>query len=120
MATRTDTQAVMAHADWIVDLGPSAGHDGGRIVFEGTPADLVAGGMCPRCEGIGKSTLNHLSITRDTISIWLRSASETCATTAATWSIVPLVESRSRSHARVRLSLSCGRYRRVGFRQRLY
>ncbi|WP_031526016.1 ATP-binding cassette domain-containing protein [Streptomyces sp. NRRL F-5123] len=34
-------QAVMAHADWIVDLGPGAGHDGGRIVFEGTPADLV-------------------------------------------------------------------------------
>jgi len=33
---------VMAHADWIVDLGPGAGHDGGRIVFEGTPADLVA------------------------------------------------------------------------------
>ncbi|MEO7234088.1 MAG: excinuclease ABC subunit UvrA [Lapillicoccus sp.] len=36
-------QAVMAHADWIVDLGPGAGHDGGRVVFEGTPADLVAG-----------------------------------------------------------------------------
>ena len=35
-------QAVMAHADWIVDLGPGAGHDGGLIVFEGTPADLVA------------------------------------------------------------------------------
>jgi excinuclease UvrABC ATPase subunit len=35
-------QAVMAHADWIVDLGPGAGHDGGRIVFQGTPADLVA------------------------------------------------------------------------------
>ena len=35
-------QAVMAHADWIIDLGPGAGHDGGRIVFEGTPADLVA------------------------------------------------------------------------------
>ena len=35
-------QAVMAHADWIVDLGPGAGHDGGRIVFEGTPADLVS------------------------------------------------------------------------------
>ncbi len=35
-------QAVMAHADWIVDLGPGAGHDGGRIVFEGTPAALVA------------------------------------------------------------------------------
>ena len=35
-------QAVMAHADWIIDLGPGAGHDGGRIVFEGTPAQLVA------------------------------------------------------------------------------
>jgi excinuclease UvrABC ATPase subunit len=35
-------QVVMAHADWIIDLGPGAGHDGGRIVFEGTPADLVA------------------------------------------------------------------------------
>jgi excinuclease UvrABC ATPase subunit len=46
-------QAVMAHADWIIDLGPGAGHDGGRIVFEGTPADLVA----------ARSTLtgNHLA-----------------------------------------------------------
>jgi excinuclease UvrABC ATPase subunit len=35
-------QAVMAHADWIIDLGPGAGHDGGRIVFEGTPAALIA------------------------------------------------------------------------------
>ncbi|GAA5155931.1 excinuclease ABC subunit UvrA [Nocardioides marinquilinus] len=35
-------QAVMAHADWIIDLGPGAGHDGGQVVFEGTPADLVA------------------------------------------------------------------------------
>src|SRR5918998_3070608 len=34
--------AVMAHADWLIDLGPGAGHDGGRIVFEGTPSDLVA------------------------------------------------------------------------------
>ena len=34
-------QAVMAHADWIIDIGPGAGHDGGAIVFEGTPADLV-------------------------------------------------------------------------------
>ncbi len=34
-------QAVMAHADWIIDLGPGPGHDGGKIVFEGTPADLV-------------------------------------------------------------------------------
>ncbi len=32
----------MAHADWIIDLGPGAGHDGGKIVFEGTPAELVA------------------------------------------------------------------------------
>jgi excinuclease UvrABC ATPase subunit len=36
--------AVMAHADWIIDLGPGAGHDGGRVVFTGTPADLVADG----------------------------------------------------------------------------
>ena len=36
-------QAVMAHADWIIDLGPGAGHDGGRVVFEGTPTDLVRG-----------------------------------------------------------------------------
>jgi excinuclease UvrABC ATPase subunit len=33
--------SVMAHADWIIDLGPGAGHDGGRVVFEGRPADLV-------------------------------------------------------------------------------
>ncbi|HEY9355369.1 MAG TPA: excinuclease ABC subunit UvrA [Arthrobacter sp.] len=37
-------QAVMAHADWIIDLGPGAGHDGGKVVFEGTPAELVAAG----------------------------------------------------------------------------
>ena len=37
-------QAVMAHADWIIDLGPGAGHDGGQVVFTGTPADLVASG----------------------------------------------------------------------------
>ncbi|MGW0163346.1 ATP-binding cassette domain-containing protein [Mycobacterium sp. NPDC003323] len=37
-------QAVMAHADWIIDLGPGAGHDGGRVVFEGPPRDLVAAG----------------------------------------------------------------------------
>jgi excinuclease ABC A subunit len=37
-------QAVMAHADWIIDMGPGAGHDGGRVVFTGTPADLVAKG----------------------------------------------------------------------------
>ncbi len=50
-------QAVMAHADWIIDLGPGAGHDGGRIVFEGTPADLVAGR-----EGIPSSlTGEHLA-----------------------------------------------------------
>ncbi len=49
-------QAVMAHADWIIDLGPGAGHDGGRIVFEGTPADLVAGR-----EGIRSLTGEHLA-----------------------------------------------------------
>ncbi len=37
-------QAVMAHADWIVDLGPGAGHDGGQVVFTGTPAELIADG----------------------------------------------------------------------------
>ena len=37
-------QAVMAHADWIIDLGPGAGHDGGRVVFAGTPAALIADG----------------------------------------------------------------------------
>jgi excinuclease UvrABC ATPase subunit len=37
-------QAVMAHADWLIDLGPGAGHDGGRVVFTGTPADLVRSG----------------------------------------------------------------------------
>ena len=37
-------QAVMAHADWIIDLGPGAGHDGGRVVFEGTPAELIRSG----------------------------------------------------------------------------
>ncbi|MCJ0874795.1 excinuclease ABC subunit UvrA [Streptomyces sp. AP-93] len=46
-------QAVMAHADWIIDLGPGAGHDGGRIVFEGTPAALV--------EGRGTLTGDHLA-----------------------------------------------------------
>jgi excinuclease UvrABC ATPase subunit len=45
-------QAVMAHADWIIDLGPGAGHDGGQVVFEGTPAELVAGG--------GSLTAQHL------------------------------------------------------------
>jgi len=45
-------QAVMAHADWIIDIGPGAGHDGGSIVFEGTPAELVA--------GAGTLTAQHL------------------------------------------------------------
>ncbi|MCO6749409.1 MULTISPECIES: ATP-binding cassette domain-containing protein [Streptomyces] len=46
-------QAVMAHADWIIDLGPGAGHDGGRVVFEGTPADLT--------ENRGTVTGEHLA-----------------------------------------------------------
>jgi excinuclease UvrABC ATPase subunit len=37
-------QAVMAHADWIIDMGPGAGHDGGLVVFEGTPAELIRDG----------------------------------------------------------------------------
>ena len=53
-------QAVMAHADWIIDLGPGAGHDGGEIVFEGTPADLVAGREGER-EGIPSLTGEHLA-----------------------------------------------------------
>jgi excinuclease UvrABC ATPase subunit len=58
-------QAVMAHADWIIDLGPGAGHDGGRIVFEGTPADLVAGRAYdrdpPPRAGIQSLTGEHLA-----------------------------------------------------------
>jgi excinuclease UvrABC ATPase subunit len=53
-------QAVMAHADWIIDLGPGAGHDGGKIVFEGTPADLVAGRQEGRA-GIPSLTGEHLA-----------------------------------------------------------
>ncbi|MGQ0776759.1 MAG: ATP-binding cassette domain-containing protein [Pseudonocardiales bacterium] len=49
-------QAVMAHADWIIDLGPGAGHDGGRIVFEGTPTDLVA----TRCTLTGEHLAAYL------------------------------------------------------------
>jgi excinuclease UvrABC ATPase subunit len=49
-------QAVMAHADWIIDLGPGPGQDGGRIVFEGTPADLVAGRA-----GVPSLTGEHLA-----------------------------------------------------------
>ncbi len=47
-------QAVMAHADWIIDLGPGAGHDGGRVVFEGTPAGLVAGRSTLTGEHLGE------------------------------------------------------------------
>jgi len=50
-------QAVMAHADWIIDLGPGAGHDGGRVVFEGTPADLVAA----RCTLTGEYLAAYVS-----------------------------------------------------------
>jgi len=49
-------RAVIAHADWIIDLGPGAGHDGGRIVYEGTPADLAA-----RWDGLGSLTGEHLA-----------------------------------------------------------
>ncbi|MEU3566483.1 excinuclease ABC subunit UvrA [Kitasatospora sp. NPDC006786] len=46
--------AVMAHADWIIDLGPGAGHDGGRVVFEGTPAELVAARSTPTGEALAQ------------------------------------------------------------------
>jgi excinuclease UvrABC ATPase subunit len=52
-------QAVMAHADWIIDLGPGAGYDGGRIVFEGTPADLVAGRSTLTGEHLASYTRAH-------------------------------------------------------------
>jgi len=51
-------QAVMAHADWIIDLGPGAGHDGGRIVFEGTPADL---GRQPSLDGSRRASTRQAS-----------------------------------------------------------
>jgi len=56
-------QGVMAHADWIIDLGPGAGHDGGRIVFDGTPADLVAANRGRTKQKSGRSTLTgeHLA-----------------------------------------------------------
>jgi excinuclease UvrABC ATPase subunit len=47
-------QAVMAHADWLIDLGPGGGHDGGRVVFTGTPADLVASGDTLTAEHLRK------------------------------------------------------------------
>jgi len=46
-------QSVMAHADWIIDIGPGAGNDGGRVVFEGTPGDLVADGSTLTGEHLG-------------------------------------------------------------------
>jgi excinuclease UvrABC ATPase subunit len=52
-------QAVMAHADWIIDLGPGAGHDGGRIVFEGTPAELVAAKSTLTGEHLAAFIRNH-------------------------------------------------------------
>ncbi|RMB60001.1 ATP-binding cassette domain-containing protein [Tessaracoccus antarcticus] len=47
-------QAVMAHADWIIDLGPGAGHDGGRVVFEGTPSDIVSDGSTLTGKHLGR------------------------------------------------------------------
>jgi excinuclease UvrABC ATPase subunit len=57
-------QAVMAHADWIIDLGPGAGHDGGRIVFEGTPADLVAARSTLTGEHLAAFVSNRPSLAR--------------------------------------------------------
>jgi excinuclease UvrABC ATPase subunit len=59
--------SVMAHADWIIDLGPGAGHDGGRVVFEGTPADLVRKRSTLTAEHlavfVGRSTADNLNTT---------------------------------------------------------
>src|SRR3546814_19907717 len=49
-------QAVMAHADWIIPLGPGAGHDGGRVVFEGAPAERVTGRSTPTGEPLPPPT----------------------------------------------------------------
>jgi excinuclease UvrABC ATPase subunit len=57
--------AVMAHADWIIDLGPGAGHDGGRVVFEGTPAELVAA----RSTLTGQHLADYVSAPRATGSV---------------------------------------------------
>ncbi|WP_042395336.1 ATP-binding cassette domain-containing protein [Streptacidiphilus carbonis] len=54
-------QAVMAHADWIIDLGPGAGHDGGRVVFEGTPADLVAARSTLTGEHLAEYVADHVA-----------------------------------------------------------
>lgn len=54
-------QAVMAHADWLIDLGPGAGHDGGRVVFEGTPADLVAVGATKKATLTGRHLAEYVS-----------------------------------------------------------
>jgi excinuclease UvrABC ATPase subunit len=60
-------RAVMAHADWIIDLGPGAGHDGGRIVFAGTPADLVAGREGMGREGMGREGMGREGMGREGI-----------------------------------------------------
>ena len=57
MATVCDECEGKPHADWIIDLGPGAGHDGGRIVFEGTPADLVA-----KCETLTGEPRGYVDI----------------------------------------------------------
>ena len=57
-------QAVMAHADWIIDLGPGAGHDGGRVVFEGTPAELVASKSTLTGEHLAAFVTSHSSAAR--------------------------------------------------------
>ena len=67
-------QAVMAHADWIIDLGPGAGHDGGRVIFEGTPADLVEGTRRPHRQaprGVRRRLTEppHVTARRDEVDV---------------------------------------------------
>lgn len=54
-------QAVMAHADWLIDLGPGAGHDGGLVVFEGTAAELVAAGVTKTATLTGRHLAEYVS-----------------------------------------------------------
>jgi excinuclease UvrABC ATPase subunit len=61
--------AVMAHADWIIDLGPGAGHDGGRLVFEGVPADLVAARQTLTGQHFAKYVANAASTDRQEVAV---------------------------------------------------
>ena len=90
-------QAVMAHADWIIDLGPGAGYDGGRIVFEGTPADLVAARSNPHRRaprGLRRHLTEALADTvrRDLSSVSTRPSGQPSSTVSGSSDGIPLPE----------------------------